>query len=45
MADEVLDLEIIGIEVYLLPKEAEFLVEQYIKNPPKTVLWKNFYLQ
>ncbi len=34
MAVEGLDPEIIGIEVYLVPKETELLVEQHIKNPP-----------
>ena len=43
LAVEGLDLEIISIEVYLVPKEAEFFVEQHIQNPPKTVLGEFFY--
>ena len=33
MAVEGLDLEKIGIEANLVPKEAEFFVEQHIQNP------------
>ena len=45
MAVERLDPEIIGIVVHLVPKEAECLVEQYIKNPLKTVKGKIFHLR
>ena len=38
-----LDLEIIGIVVNLVSKEAEFFVEQHIQNPPETALGKVCY--
>ena len=45
MAVEGLDLEKIGIEANLVPKEAEFFVEQHIQNPPKSTSGKIFYVQ
>lgn len=45
LAVEYLGLEIIGIEVNLLLIEAEFFVEQHIKNPLKTTLGNFIYLQ
>ena len=35
LAVEGLDPEKIGIEIILVPKEAEFFVEQHIQSPPK----------
>ena len=45
MAVEELDLEKIGIEANLVPKEAEFFVEQHIQNPPKSTSGKLLFLQ
>ena len=45
MAVEGLDLEKIGIEANLVPKEAEFFVEQHIQNPPKSTSGKLLFLQ
>ena len=42
MAVEGLDLEKIGVEANLVPKEAEFFVEQHIQNHPKSTLGKLF---
>ena len=36
LAVEGLDPEKIGIEIILVPKEAELFVEQHIQSPPKT---------
>ena len=33
--------EEIGIEVILVSKEANFIVEQHIQNPPKSALGKS----
>ena len=44
MAVEGLDLEKIGIEANLVPKEAEFFVE-HIQNQPKSTLGKLLFLQ
>ena len=45
MAVEGLDLEKIGIEANLVPKEADFFVEQHIQNPPKSTSGKLLFLQ
>ena len=45
MAVEWLDLEKIGIEANLVPKEAEFFVEQHIQNSPKSTSGKLLFLQ
>ena len=41
LAVEGFDPEEIGIEVILVPKEANFFVEQHIQNPPKSALGKS----
>ena len=45
MAVEGLDLEKIGIEADLVPKEAEFFLEQHIQNPPKSTSGKLLFLR
>ena len=45
MAVEGLDLEKNGIEANLVPKEAEFFVEQHIQSPPKSTSGKLLFLE